>query len=186
MDLSWGDEKTRKFITNVGLVTSTGPYGDNIMAAEWTHHISYSPGMIAICIDTDEATYSNIKETKEFGVSLCSTSQAVLSSVSGGNTGKEVDKIKALEELGFKFYKGKKIKALMVTDAALNVECKLVEELKLGDHIMMVGEVIEASKTDKEPLAYHQGKYWRISETLPKPPDEERERIKGIVEKHKK
>ena len=186
MDLPWGSDETRKFITNIGLVTSSGPYGQNIMACEWTYHISYSPGLIAICIDTDEATYDNIKKTKEFGVSLCSTSQTVLSSVSGGNTGKEVDKIKALEELGFKFHKGKKIKALMVTDAALNLECKLVQELKLGDHIMMVGEVLDVSKTDKESLGHHQGKYWKMTETLPKPSDEERSRIKKIVEKYKK
>ena len=32
MDLVWGDEKTRQFITNVGLVTTSGPFGHNIMA----------------------------------------------------------------------------------------------------------------------------------------------------------
>jgi len=186
MDLPWGDEKTRKFITNVGLVTSTGSFGDNVMAAEWTHHISYKPGLIAICLMKHEATLDNIRETKEFGVSLCSTDQAVMSSVSGGNTGKETNKINALKELGFGFYPGKEIKSLMVKDAALNVECKLVKEIELGDHIMMIGEVIAASITDKEPLAYHQGRYWKMSETLPKPSGEERERIDKVVEKHNK
>ncbi len=50
MNLPWGDEKSNKFVTNVGLITSNGPYGHNIMAAEWTHHISYNPGLIAVCI----------------------------------------------------------------------------------------------------------------------------------------
>ena len=31
MDLPWGDEKTIQFITNVGLITTKGPFGDNIM-----------------------------------------------------------------------------------------------------------------------------------------------------------
>ena len=41
---------TVQFLTNVGLITSDGPYGPNVMAAEWTHHISYSPGLIAVNI----------------------------------------------------------------------------------------------------------------------------------------
>jgi hypothetical protein len=37
MDLLWNDRRTRQFVTNVGLITSDGPLGTNIMAAEWTH-----------------------------------------------------------------------------------------------------------------------------------------------------
>ncbi|MBI2110294.1 hypothetical protein HYT51_00760, partial [Candidatus Woesearchaeota archaeon] len=47
VDLPWGDPRTIKFVTNVGLITSTGPHGDNVMSAEWTHQVSYSPGLIA-------------------------------------------------------------------------------------------------------------------------------------------
>ena len=56
MDLPWGDEKTVQFITNVGLITSNGPFGDDIMSAEWTHHVSYSPGLISVCIGKSKAT----------------------------------------------------------------------------------------------------------------------------------
>ena len=41
MDIPWGSEGTRKFVTNVGLITSDDPHGNNIMAAEWTHLVSY-------------------------------------------------------------------------------------------------------------------------------------------------
>ncbi|MBI2101860.1 flavin reductase [Candidatus Woesearchaeota archaeon] len=187
MDLPWGDEKTVQFITNVGLVTSNGPYGDNIMSAEWTHHVSYSPGLVAVCIGHNKATLENIKNTKEFGVSIAATDQNVLASVAGGSSGKNVDKVSALKELSFKFYKAKKINILMVEGAVLNLECKLFKEIKLGDHVMLVGEVIEASlNKSKEPLAYHEVKYWKIGENIPKPPQEELERIKIIIEKHAK
>ena len=39
---------------------------------------------------------------------------------------------------------------------------------------------------DKDPLIYHQGKYWNIGEELPKPTDEERANMKAFVEKHAK
>ena len=187
MDLPWGDERTVKFITNVGLITSNGPHGNNIMAAEWTHHVSYSPGLIAVCVGHGKATLENIQKTNEFGVSICATDQNVMASVAGGSSGKNVDKVSALKELGFKFYKAKKINTLMVEGAVLNIECRLFKEIELGDHVMLVGEVIEASlNKSKEPLAYYKVKYWKIGDDIPKPPQEELERIKVIVEKHAK
>lgn len=187
MDLPWGDEKSQQFITNVGIITSDGPFGPNVMACEWTHHISYKPGLIAICIGPGKATHANIHTSKEFGVSIASTEQSVLSSIAGGNTGKDVYKVKILEELGFKFYRAKQIKALMVQDAVLNMECKLVQETPLGDHVMFVGEVIEASVNPaRTPLAYHKGKYGEVVQNISKPSQEEHDRIAAIIAKYRK
>ncbi len=187
MDLPWGDEKTVRFITNVGLITTNGPHGHNIMACEWTHQVSYSPGLIAGCIGHKKATLENIQKTKEFGISLASTDQAILASVAGGSSGKTVHKIKALEELGYVFYKAKKIKTLMVKDAVLNFECTVYKEIPLGDHVMIIGEIQEISfNKEKEPLAYHKGKYWKMIEHIQKPSQEKLDAIKKLIEKHTK
>lgn len=108
MDLPWGDPRSNKFATTIGLITSNGPYEHNIMACEWTHHLSYRPGLIAVSLGHTKTTVANIKTSKEFGVNLCATDQAMLSSVAGGYSGKYYDKINALKELGFKFYNAKK------------------------------------------------------------------------------
>ena len=55
MDIKYGGPEARRFITNVGLITSNGPLGHNIMACEWTHQVSYSPGLITVCIGHDNA-----------------------------------------------------------------------------------------------------------------------------------
>ncbi len=186
MDLPWGDEKTIKFVTNVGLITSNGPNGHNIQAAEWTHHVSYSPGLIAISIGKDRTTRENIIATKEFGVSLAADDQNVISSVAGGSHGKDVDKIKILQELGYKLYKAKKINAYMVEGAALTAECKVVNVVEVGDHTLFVGEVQEAAMGKKEPLAYHGMKYWKLGENIPWPEGKELEKINSLVEKFRK
>lgn len=187
MDLPWGDEKTVSFITNVGLITTKGPNNDDIMACEWTHMISYSPGLVAVCIREGKATYENIKETKEFGVSLAATSQSVLANIAGGYSGHTYDKIAAAKELGFSFKKAREISVQMPEDSALALECKLKEIIRPGTHTIFIGEVVHAEKTtDKEPLAYHKGQYWKMSENLPKPSDEQRHEINQTVEKHKK
>ena len=186
MDLQWDDARLRKFVTNVGLITTDGPAGQNIMAAEWTRHVSYAPSLIAINIYTKHATYRNIKETKEFGVNICAADQSLVSNVAGGARGNEVDKIAALKELGAKFHPAKHIKAPMLTGASMNAECRVVREEMVGDHAMIVGEVLEVSASDKPPLIYHAGRYYTLGEHVPKPPAEELERIGQIVAKHTK
>ncbi|HEX5186934.1 MAG TPA: flavin reductase family protein [Nitrososphaeraceae archaeon] len=187
MDLPWNDERSNQFITNVGLITTDGPFGPNVMACEWTHHISYQPGLIAVSLGNTKATVENIRISKEFGVNLCASDQSVLSSVAGGYTGSMYDKVSALKEMGFEFYKAQRINSLMIKGAVLNIECKLYKEITLGDHITFVGEVVEASNNpDKVPLAYHKGKYWIMNTNLAKPSMEERQSIKKIVEKYSK
>ena len=94
MDLPWGDERSVKFITNVGLITSDGPHGHNIMSCEFTHHVAYSPGIIAIGLKTSDATHDNVHKTKEFGVNLAATDQAMFIPVAGRYSGRNIDKIK--------------------------------------------------------------------------------------------
>ena len=185
MDISY-ENAIQKFITNVGLITTDGPYGPNVMACEWTHLVSYSPGLIVVCIRPHKATAQNIMKTKEFGVNICSVDQSVMSSVSGHYTGKEYNKIEALKELGFKFFSAKKIKTLMVEGSAANIECKLIKFVDIGDHPLFIGEMVDISINPKEPLAYHQGEYWIMDKNVEKPSKEVREKIINIVEKHKK
>lgn len=187
MDIPWGSPEAHAFVTNIGLITSHGPHGHNIMAAEWTHHVSYTPALIAVCIRASDATHDNILATKEFGISLCAVDQNVLSSVAGTTKGKEVEKIKALQALGHKFIMGKKIKTYLVDGAVLQLECKLVQHLALGSHTMFVGEVVE-KKLDagKQPLVYHSGKYWKLGEQIMKPPQSEFENIQKTLMQHRK
>jgi len=187
MDLERRDPRTRKFITNVGLITSKNTYGDNVMAAEWAHHVSCSPSLMAVNVHREDATHENILKSKEFGINLCSVTQNVISSISGNSSGRDVDKIKVLKELGVEFYKGNKINALMVKGAAMNAECKLHKILELGDHTMFVGEVVEIS-TDPtiEPLAYRDGKYWKLGERIMKPEQEVLDKISKLIEEYKK
>ena len=186
MDISWGSDEAFKFVTNVGLITTNGPIGPNIMSAEWTHHISYNPGIIAVCLGHKKSSVENIRKSKEFGVNLSSVEQSIMVSVSGGSTGKDTNKITALKELGFNFYDAKKINTPMVKDASLNLECKLIKEIEIGDHITFIGQVVESSVTKKEPLVYHKGKYWYLNKTIEKPTNKERKKIIEIMEKHRK
>lgn len=186
-DIPWGSDEAKAFITNVGLITTTGKAGDNVMSAEWTHQISYSPGLIAVCVNKmNLATALNIKESKQFGVNMASTDQNVVASIAGNSHGNAVDKINVLKEMGFKFTKAKHIESPMVEGAVLQVECKLIREIDdIGSHTIFIGEAlsVELNKT-KQPLAYHKGKYFKLNEVIPKPQEAEVKKIKELVEKN--
>jgi flavin reductase (DIM6/NTAB) family NADH-FMN oxidoreductase RutF len=191
LDLPWNDEKTTSFITNVGLITSFGPNGQNIMSAEWTHHISYEPALIAVCIghskSKKKATTENILKTKEFGVSIASIEQTSLASIAGGNSGKNINKIDALKKLGYKFQKSKYIKPLTIKNSVLALECKLVKKVQTGDHLMLIGKVIHMKfNKEQSPVAYHQGRYASINFNIPKPSKKKREKQKEVIEKFRK
>lgn len=177
----------RRFVTNVGLITSNGPHGNNVMAAEWTHNISYRPFYIQINVHPNDATADNIKTSREFGVNLAATDQNIASSIAGNYTGKEIDKVAVLKELGIEFYKAKSINALMIKGSVLNAECKIVKIEELGDHIMFVGEVIELSVDEnKSPLLYHLRRYFKLGGNIVKPDDDALDKMNDLIEKHKK
>lgn len=185
MDLTT-ENGASKFITNVGLITSNGPIGHNIMACEWTHQISYSPGKIAVCIKkTNNETVQNIRSSKVFGVNLCAFDQALIPLVAGLNKGTEVDKISALRDLGFLFHPAKHIDVLLVSGASLNAELHLVEELDVGSHTMFIGEVVDVLTNEKESLAYG---YHKMGSVIPIPffSDEKMQEVKKIIEKNRK
>lgn len=187
VNLAWNDRRTRQFATNLGLITSDGPYGPNVMAAEWTHHLSYAPSLIAACISGDDATARNIQESKAFGVNLAAEGHNAICSVAGGQTGVEVDKIAVLKALGVEFYPAKQINVPMIRGAAMNAECRLVQALPLGDHIAFVGEVIEISADEHaKPLVYHNGKYWTLGAPVQKPPPDVLASIERSVAEHRK
>jgi flavin reductase (DIM6/NTAB) family NADH-FMN oxidoreductase RutF len=187
MDLAWDDRRTRQFVTNVAIITNDGPRGSNAMACEWTHHVSYAPSLIVINVRDSDATAENVSATREFGINIAAEDQNVLCSVAGKFTGKQMDKIGILKDVGAVFYNAKRIKAPMLKGAAMNAECKLVKEEELGDHKMFVGEVVEISADENiRPLLYYNGKYWKLGDNVQKPSQEVLDKINGSAEKHRR
>ena len=70
-----------KFVTIIGLITSSGSSGPNIMAYEWTHHLSYKPELIAVSLGSTKTTAGNIRQNQEFGINICALDQSILSSI---------------------------------------------------------------------------------------------------------
>jgi flavin reductase (DIM6/NTAB) family NADH-FMN oxidoreductase RutF len=151
----------RLFMTGVSLITSNGPRGQNVMAAEWTMQISYEPMLIAVFIHDGSSTLENIKKTKQFGVNVASEKQSTLVSIAGGYSRKEIDKLSIHNS--FQVLESKKTGIPLIANCLINAKCKLFAIKKIGDHTMVVGRVISLRYDEtKKPLAYHRNRYFRI------------------------
>lgn len=149
------DEAFRMFTTTVGLITTNGRRGPNVMAAEWTFNVSYDPFLISVHIAPGEATHDAIVETGEFGVSLVGEDQRVAMAFAGHFSRHEVDK---LSSEVFETYPAKRIKVPMIRGCLLNAECKLVQRVRMGDHTAFVGEVVEFSlDSSRSPVVLNRG-----------------------------
>jgi len=147
------------------MITSRGPNGPNIMTAEWVMQISYQPMLIGVFIHEESQTIKNIEKTKEFGINVASQEQTTEVNITGGYSGTEIDKLK-IKNI-FKIIKPRKIKTPLIAGCTINAECKLVKKEKLGDHVMLVGKVVDIRYDDsKSPLIYHKGRYFSLSSTI--------------------
>ena len=63
---------------------------------------------------------------------------------------------------------------------------QIIQKIELGDHTMFVGEVVELYQAGKKPIVYHAGKYWKLENQIQKPTQEERDKIREVVDKFKK
>ena len=161
MDTKNAQVAQRFFMTGVSLITSYGQQGKNVMAAEWTMQISYNPLLIAVFIHKGSSTLDNIKSTKKFGINLASDKQSTLVSIAGGYSRKEIDKLKVYDL--FKITESRKTRLPMICGCVINAECKLVTIKKIGDHDMVVGEVVSIKHDErKKPLVYHRNRYFQI------------------------
>lgn len=158
------DNVHRYFATTVGLITTNGRSGPNVMAAEWTMHVSYEPMLVAIFIH-DSPTLWNIKDTGVFGVNIASDDQAALVNIAGGYSGTEIEKL-AIPGT-FATYAGS-LGVPMIRGCALACECRVVSVQDVGDHVMVLGEAVSASFDEKKfPLIYTRGNYRRLGAKLP-------------------
>ncbi len=145
----------RSFTTGCALITTDGPRGPNVMAAEWTFNVSYDPFLILVSIDPGNLTHDLILEAKEFGVNLVSEHQVAGMAFAGHYSKADTDKLSS--EL-FETYPGQRIHAPLIRGSLLAAECRLVEAIPLGDHVGVLGEVIEFSvDPDARPVVLHRG-----------------------------
>lgn len=124
------------------LVTTCDKNGRaNIIAIAWVMPLSKEPPLLGIAVRKDRYSYELICQTPEFVVNVPTFEIARQTLFCGRRTGRKLDKFEAA---GLTAGKARLVRPPTILECAAHIECRLVKEVKTGDHQLLVGEVLAA------------------------------------------
>lgn len=155
-----------------------GNGNDNIITVAWVGTVCTNPAMVSISVRPERHSYDMIRTTGEFVINLTTEKLAYATDYCGVRSGKDIDKFKEMrltkEQASF-------VKAPMIGESPVNIECKVKSVEELGSHHMFLAEVLavhadeaymdETGKFDlnsANPLIYSHGEYYSIGNKLGK------------------
>jgi len=160
-------------LTNAYRVTPTGLYlistayqgKRNVQFAFRALGLTVDPALLVIGIQADNYSREVIEKSGEFVVNVCSQNQLYAVDKSRDLSGRNVeDKFVAL---GLETLPAKHVQAPLVAGCHANVECKLVNCLKLDGLFLFVGQALASYIDDQvQPVGRLAGKTFRLDEPI--------------------
>lgn len=148
----------------------------NIITVAWAGTVCTNPPMLSISVRPERFSYGMIARTREFVVNLTTKELVRACDYCGVKSGRDVDKFK---EAGLTAAPAAYVKAPLIAQSPVNIECRVKQIVKLGSHDMFLGEVLgvhinkeylesngkfELSRA--EPVVYSHGEYYGLGELL--------------------
>lgn len=112
---------------------------DNIITVAWAGTICTNPPMVSISVRPERYSYHMIRDTGEFIINLTTEKLAFATDFCGVRSGKDIDKFK---ETGLTKEKAKFVKAPMIKESPVSIECRVKEIKELGSHHLFLAEVL--------------------------------------------
>ena len=123
-----------------------GSGNDNIITVAWAGTVCTNPPMVSISVRPSRYSYKMLKDTGEFVINLTTERLAFATDYCGVRSGRDVDKFK---ELKLTKEKADFVKAPMIGESPVSVECRVKEIIELGSHHMFLADVL-AVHADEE------------------------------------
>jgi len=111
----------------------------NPITLGWTTITSGDPPMMAVSIGLTRYSMDVFREASEFVLAMPSEHQAAEVLLFGSRSGRNCDKF---AEADSKLQPAREVDCVLLADAVANFECRKVAELRTGDHVVFIGEVI--------------------------------------------
>lgn len=118
----------------------------NIITVAWTGILNTNPAMCYISVRPERYSHDMIKENGEFGINLTTEKLARATDWCGVISGRNRDKFK---EMKLTKEKGNFVKAPLIKESPVSVECRVKEIIPLGSHDMFVAEVLSIDADEK-------------------------------------
>jgi flavin reductase (DIM6/NTAB) family NADH-FMN oxidoreductase RutF len=151
----------------------------NLITVAWAGTICTNPPMCYISVRPERHSYEMIKKHMEFVINLTTEEMAFATDWCGVRSGRDYDKF---EEMHLTPAPASVVKAPIVEESPLSIECRVKEILSLGSHDMFIADVVNVKADDafldpetgrwdlalSHPLAYLHGEYFGLGKKLGK------------------
>ena len=150
----------------------------NIITIAWCGTVCSNPPMVSISVQPIRYSHHILMEKKEFVINLTTRELTYAMDFCGVRSGKDLDKFKAChltrEKAAF-------VKAPLIKESPVNIECKVTNILPLGSHDLFLATVegvhVDKSLLDEKGrlalekadlIAYNHGEYYTLDEMIGK------------------
>jgi flavin reductase (DIM6/NTAB) family NADH-FMN oxidoreductase RutF len=154
----------------VVMVSSGTETSRNIITVAWAGVVCSDPPMVGIGIRPSRYSHELISQQGEFVVNIPLASQLDAVKVCGGATGRGRDKFR---DAGLHAAAASIVKAPLISECPVNLECQVRQVVKLGSHDLFLAEIVAIHASEEvldaygridpakaKPLGYISGEYW--------------------------
>ena len=149
---------------------------NNIITIAWAGTVCTNPPMVSISVRPERYSYPILKETGEFVINLTTRELVYATDFCGVKSGRDVDKFK---ELHLTPLAASRVKAPLIGESPVNMECRVNKIIPLGSHDMFLVDVVAVHADEKymdekhkfhlekaDPIVYSHGSYFSCGEQL--------------------
>lgn len=143
-------ELFRRITAGVYVIGVADQEHHNAFTAAWVTQVSFQPLLLALSINPQHSSYKILKAGGGFSVNVLRNDQIDLAAHFGGPG--QADKLSAVA-----WHPGKNGVPLL-DDALARFECELTAEYPAGDHVLIVGKVLDGEllQPEAKPLTYRE------------------------------
>lgn len=122
----------------------------NASTISWLSQASFAPPLVMVGVKVDTLTYAMVEESRQFAINLLDVSQTQMAQAFFKHGQLEGNRLN-----GYEFEPGPVTGAPLFLDAPAWFECQITDEVKRGDHTVVVAQVVEAGVRDPDakPMA---------------------------------
>jgi len=113
----------------------------NIITIGMFAFFSGKPSLVGVGVAPSRYSFDLIHQSREYVVNVVDEKLMEAVRVCGEKSGREVDKFKMAKLTP---EKGVKVNAPLIKESPVSIECKVVKEVDVGDHVWFIGEVLAA------------------------------------------
>jgi flavin reductase (DIM6/NTAB) family NADH-FMN oxidoreductase RutF len=161
----------------VVLVSAADEEGNtNVLTVAWAGTVCSDPPMVSVSIRPERYSYRMIKETGEFVINLTTEELAYATDYCGVVSGRDADKFKNMHLTPVK---GDVVKAPLIKESPVNIECIVKDIKSLGSHDMFIAQVAAVHVDEKymdtknkfhledaHPIVYSHGIYMSLGKRI--------------------